>query len=438
MGELTPYWQSDDGRYVLYCGDVLDVLSRLPDETFQMCLTSPPYWALRSYLDDDDPLKGMEYGLEETPEQYVERLVGVFEEVRRTLRADGVVFLNLGDSYAGSGKGRNRDGTHQEGGKQGTSRGTIDGLLYKTETSGGLKPKDLVGIPWRTAFALQAVGWWLRSEIIWAKGVSGQKTVEEAVYQALVAADIQSEQIDAVMEQLDVYVGNPMIESCRDRPTRAHEHIFLLAKSRRYYYDTAYMQEPAKYPDDKRKPYAPGQVDKRGNGHDRGGGSIRKNAIPYRNNRDVWQIPTKGYKGAHFATFPITLITAPILAGSAARSCVGCGAPWARVVQRGNSEHHCRPGCGCKEKEGQMQNWSEGYRGYGGFSNTAVFTEDFTPSCRCGVDEHEPSTVLDPFAGSGTTGVVAYNCGRKFVGIELNREYCDLAVERFKAECGGS
>lgn len=174
-------------------------------------------------------------------------MVEVFREVRRVLRDDGTLWLNIGDSYAGSGKGRNADGTHQEGGKQGTNKGTVEGRLVKTSAP-DCKPKDLIGIPWMLAFALRADGWYLRQEIIWHK-------------------------------------PNPMPESVKDRCTKAHEQIFLLSKSPRYYFDTAAMQEVS--------------VDGSG----------------VRNRRSVWSVATRSYKGAHFATFPPALIEPCVLAG---------------------------------------------------------------------------------------------------------------------------
>lgn len=183
-------------------GDCRAILRSLPSESVQCCVTSPPYWGLRDYGHAD------QIGQEATPELFVQTLVEVFREVRRVLRDDGTLWLNLGDSYAGSGKGRNADGSHREGGKQGTSRGTIEGRLVKTHAP-DCKPKDLIGIPWRVAFALQADGWYLRQDIIWAK-------------------------------------PNPMPESVTDRCTKSHEYIFLLSKSPKYYYNAKAIAEPTR------------------------------------------------------------------------------------------------------------------------------------------------------------------------------------------------
>ena len=245
----------------------------LKDGCVQCVVTSPPYWGLRDYG------TAGQLGLEPTPAEYVEKMVAVFREVKRVLRGDGTLWLNLGDSYAGSGKGRNADGTHQEGGKQGTNAGTVVGLLTKTEAPDGLKPKDLVGIPWRVAFALQADGWWLRSDIIWAK-------------------------------------PNPMPESVTDRPTKAHEYLFLMAKSGWYYYNNDAIREPSedKLGTDRFKNGC-------GVGDRSSGGEVsldkhREYNPLGRNKRSVWTVTTQPYKEAHFATFPEALVEPCILAGS--------------------------------------------------------------------------------------------------------------------------
>jgi len=266
-------------------GDCREVLKTLPDCSVHCCVTSPPYFGLRSY---GIGTENGEIGLESTPDAYVAELVAVFREVRRVLRDDGTLWLNLGDSYAGSGKGRNADGSHQEGGKQGTSRGTIEGRLVKTYAP-DCKPKDLIGIPWRVAFALQADGWYLRQDIIWAK-------------------------------------PNPMPESVKDRCTKSHEYIFMLTKNARYYFDSDAIKEPANY--DGRKDtvmkgsakyqngYFPTDVNTQSialKGHER----WKENAdgVKVRNKRSVWTVTTKPYKEAHFATYPPDLIQPCIRAG---------------------------------------------------------------------------------------------------------------------------
>lgn len=249
--------------YTLHLGDCLQTLKTLPAESVQTCVTSPPYFGLRNYGHEG------QIGLEQTVDEYVDKLVQVFREVRRVLRDDGTIWLNLGDSYNGSG---GAGGDYGPGGlKEGQPR-------YPGRSIDGLKPKDLIGIPWRVAFALQADGWWLRSDIIWAK-------------------------------------GNPMPESVTDRPTKAHEYIFLLSKSAKYFYDADAIAEPCNLPDAAGVPFATRRVI---NGEvtvisrqDR-----TYNASGTRNKRSVWFVNTKPYSGAHFATFPEDLILPCIRAGS--------------------------------------------------------------------------------------------------------------------------
>jgi DNA modification methylase len=306
-------------------GDALAGLAQLPDESVQCVVTSPPYWGLRDYGNDG------QLGLEPSPEEYTARLVGVFREVRRVLREDGTLWLNLGDSYTSGGR-KERDPGRSKIHPAFEGESFADGL--RPDTPVGLKPKDLVGVPWRVAFALQADGWWLRSDIIWAK-------------------------------------PNPMPESVTDRPTKAHEYLFLLAKSQRYYFDQDAVREPSEYPDDNRKARQK-KDDYNTQMGNRGRvrsviNPINDKAYPQRNVRSVWTVPTQPFPGAHFAVFPPKLIEPCIKAGS-----------------------------------------SEG------------------------------DAVLDPFCGSGTTGVVALRLDRRFVGIEINPEYCELAWQRITCSPGSA
>lgn len=275
----------NDGDVRIWLGDVIDGLREMPNGLAQTCVTSPPYWGLRDYGADG------QIGLEDSPYAFVERLVKVFREVRRVLRDDGTLWLNLGDSYAAD-----RGGTYQPaetlaGGTSGrmsdgskTNRGRGDGYQpSRNARAYGLKHKDLCGIPWRVAFALQADGWYLRSDIIWHK-------------------------------------PNPMPESVTDRPTKSHEYLFLLSKSARYYYDADAIREPVS----ERLTFMGGSpMPEHGNhvrtdGH-RGKSVKRIYTEPKgANARTVWSIATKSYADAHFATFPTELPERCIKAGSRA------------------------------------------------------------------------------------------------------------------------
>jgi DNA modification methylase len=249
-------------------GDALTTLRTLPDASVHCCITSPPYYGLRDY--------GVEgqIGLERTPEEYIARLVGVFREVRRVLKDDGTCWINCGDSY--NAQPGQRKTTDKAGLKQGTSVGSVGAPSRCVD---GLKPKDLIGIPWMLAFALRADGWYLRQDIIWAK-------------------------------------PNPMPESVKDRCTKSHEYVFLLSKSAKYWYDAEAVAEDAAYPGDNRaertdtrKLVDPMCID---------GGSRARTGNPTgltRNRRSVWTLSTLPTPEAHFATFPIELPETCLLAG---------------------------------------------------------------------------------------------------------------------------
>lgn len=397
---------------IIHVGDALDVLRRLPDGLARTCVTSPPYWGLRDYGTEG------QIGLEADPAEYLARMVEIFREVRRVLAPDGTAWVNMGDSYiARSCAPGGLDGSTLEGSTEGQERakgarasrrrdravvmpargapkgtyrngsGTGQGMTSWSHRAQarlrasveGLKPKDLVGMPWRLAFALQADGWYLRSDVIWSK-------------------------------------PNPMPESVTDRPTRSHEYLFLLARAKTYYYDSAAIAEPLQPSTRVRlaqdidgqagssranggtRPDRPMKtVHRPPSGWDTGPGDHRARTGRYasgnkerrpgtetgrslshvgrgfpwdadeagglRNRRSVWTISTRPFKGAHFATFPPALVRPCILAGSA-------------------------PG----------------------------------------------DVVLDPFAGAGTTGLVASRLGRSFVGVEINPEYAAMALERIRAD----
>ncbi|MGR5531720.1 DNA-methyltransferase [Vibrio alfacsensis] len=268
----------DEYRDRLIIADSRQALVKIPEKTFQMCVTSPPYWGLRDYNMDG------QIGAEETIHEFIKDLVEIFREVRRTLKDDGLLWLNIGDSFTSGGRSwRDKD-------KKNPARG----MSYRAPTPEGLKPKDLIGLPWRLALALQDDGWYLRSDNIW-------------------------------------YKPNCQPESVKDRPTRSHEYVFLLSKSEKYYYDHESVKEPT------------------------------SDGRSMRNRRTVWEVKTKPFKGAHFAVYPPELVEICVKAGS---------------------------------REGDV--------------------------------------VLDPFFGSGTTGIVSRELGRSYYGIELNPDYAKIAIERLQ------
>jgi len=294
-------------------GDNRASLKSLPEQSIQTVVTSPPYWGLRDYGNDE------QLGLEATPDEFIEKLCQVFDEVWRVLKDDGTLWVNLGDSYAGNKSRASNNGRAGFGSKR-------EGVF--TKIGDGLKHKDLVGIPWRFAFAMQARGWYLRQDIIWAK-------------------------------------PNPMPESVTDRCTKSHEYIFLLTKSARYFYDHEAIKEPALTDPQARDKNAEGyQADYVGGDRFSAGERVF-GADGMRNKRDVWTVATKPYSDAHFAVYPPELIKPCVLAGS-----------------------------------------------------------------------REGDTVLDPFSGSGTTGEVALQNGRNYIGLELSPEYAALSEARITNAVG--
>ena len=327
-----------DDFVTIHHGDAWELAPTLAPQSIHTIVTSPPYWGLRDYGEPG------QFGLESTPEEYVARLVDLFALLRPALRDDGTVWLNLGDSFASS---TSNNGGYSEKstlagftspntkGRQANGAGDVRKLSH------GLKHKDLVGIPWRVAFALQADGWYLRSDIIWHK-------------------------------------PNPMPESVTDRPTKAHEYIFLLSKKARYYYDYEAIKDRGVSVGTDAKDAADRNADARGTEHSykeshksgtRTGGNLSAAyagvdwSTEGRNKRSVWTVPTRPFSAAHFATFPPDLI----------KPCIKAGCP-------------------------------------------------------------EGGTVLDPFMGSGTTAQVARSLGRKCVGFEMNDKYIEIAAEHRLAQ----
>jgi len=391
-------------------GNSVDVLKTLPSNSVQCCITSPPYYGLRSYLPVDHPDKPLELGLDETPDAYITRLVEVFREVRRVLRDDGTLFLNLGDSYAGGKTGR--DDADKEIRLRGNDGDTMrEGDIYRYSCSrkppAGYKPKDLLGIPWMAAFALRTDGWYLRSDIIWQK-------------------------------------VNPMPESVTDRPTKAHEYVFLLTKRDRYFYDEEAVREPNQI-----NPNI-GWGRQRLNGEnlhkyearthrapERGGDSDAFNTynsglLIGRNRRSVWSLSTKPYKDAHFATFPPELPRICMLAGTSEHGCcAACGAPYVRILHKGalipsGERQDVIPTYGNGETSCQRPGHAVS------FFKREKTTLGWQPSCACDAPR-TPCVVLDPFNGAGTTGLVAAQLGREYIGIDLNAEYLAMSERRIAA-----
>lgn len=322
-------------------------------------------------------------GLEPTPDLYIGHLVQVFRELRRVLRPDGTLWLNLGDSYSNGGR-KTRDSDDKL---------TARGMDQRPADLFGIKPKDLMGIPWRAAFALQADGWWLRSDIVWAK-------------------------------------TNAMPESVADRPTRSHEMVFLLTPSERYFYDHIAVMEPAVQSGRARKDRMGGN--KYGEGVKHSDGSVFRGAET-RNRRSVWTISTKPYKGAHFAVFPPDLVEPMIRAGtSEAGCCPQCGKPWVRVTERSVAENPAQHR-GSSFHHGKTRAAREALSSVGEGPRTAsVMTVGWKPDCLCPVHAPLPCVVLDPFGGSGTTAMVARRLGRNWEIIEGNPNYALLVEDRLR------
>lgn len=372
-------------------GDCREVLRGMPDGSVQCCVTSPPYYGLRDY-----GVAG-QIGLEPTPDEYVAEMVAVFREVRRVLRDDGTLWLNIGDSYAAPSKGT---GGATE--KQVTNAGAF--FAPRKFNMGDAKQKDLMGIPWLLAFALRANGWYLRSDIIWHK-------------------------------------PNPMPESVRDRPTSAHEHVFLLTKAQRYFYDADAIAEDATWPigeGDRTRgqtAYASAQAGAKGNPQRDSSGGVGGNGVT-RNARNVWTIATRPYSGAHFATMPPDLAERCIKAGTSERgACPACGAPWARqatrdLVPTAAVSWGTRPDERDAASDGRDQGSNRTRDGHVPGMAVRTTTTGWAPSCACPPREPVPSPVLDPFGGAGTTALVAERLGRASVLIDLNLEYKALAERR--------
>lgn len=513
-------------------GDALTILKKLPAESVHCVVTSPPYWQLRDYgtaewIGGDATCQHVapdragsrptlrcslcgasrldkQIGLEATPAEYIRTLVKVFRQVRRVLRSDGICWVNMGDTYASDSGGYNATGSRGATSHKKISAGTAAAVVKsqgRTNRS-GLKPKDLVGMPWRLALALQADGWWLRQDIIWAK-------------------------------------NNPMPESCRDRCTKSHEYVFLLSKSEQYFYDQVAIREPVSINtharlsqdlanqagsdrayggkkhngpmkavraggetgvgfghgyDPVQKPrvkradgaYADGKSERLGRGvawrdqnelanipagwatgtdrkhrdltgnfsearktlYDRReaeASGVKNNGsmdaalavMPeFRNKRSVWTISTEAFKDAHFATFPTALVEPCIMGGTSAHGCCpDCLTPWGRCKPRGIGGFDWRPQCAC-----YVERYAEDFQAPRSFRKREQRSRWSGRMQRVQkMPGHSawpvvPATVLDPFGGAGTTGLVADRLRRDAILIELNEKYAEIARARINRE----
>lgn len=406
----------------------MEQLRTMPSESVHCVVTSPPYWGLRDY-----GVPG-QLGLEASPYEYIEKIVTGFKELRRVLRSDGTLWLNMGDSYNGQGarapnRKANGDFSYRAGGR------AIE--------VGSLKSKDLIGMPWRVAFALQVDGWYLRQDIIWAK-------------------------------------PNAMPESVSDRCTKSHEYLFLLSKSEVYFYDAEAIKEPCstnthtrggginpkakqsgqhsrmrvdRDPRHTRKDQTPhlgraiqsgfaratshGTSVPRIRQNESFSGAISPGLVTHRNKRDVWAIATAPFPEAHFATFPLAIPLTCIQAATSERGCcASCGTPLRRIVERFDTGIRDKFPDGWESQAGHHGSFHHKGREAGKTGQEIWSTRTtgwMQECCRLFNLQPAPCVVLDPFAGAGTTGIAARKLERSFIGIELNPEYAQMAIGRIEA-----
>lgn len=374
----TPHWQND--LVQVYHGNARDILATLPDQSVQCVVTSPPYFGLRKYAIEANHA-GHELGSEPSVGEYIANLVAVFSEVHRVLRDDGACWVNLGDSYAGS-----RCGPQGGSGDLGGRTTTAAGIVFAAPQV-DVPNKSLIGVPWRFAFAMLDAGWILREEVIWHK-------------------------------------PSAMPASVKDRPTTAHESIFLFTKRPKYFYDHVAAREPCSP-----KTATVKTTPRKGAGTESTGEKLNKwmeeNGGRYnpltRNWRSVWTIAARPFKGAHFATFPPELPRRCIVAATSEHGCCpACGAPYRRLAEkqtitrpRPNSHtarHAAGNGVNATPNDVAGVDW---------------VTTGWAPGCQCPPAPPVPCTVLDPFGGSGTTGMVAAQLGRRAILIELSQQYIE-------------
>lgn len=480
MGQLGCFQEN-----TIVCGDAREVLAQMPGESVHLCITSPPYWGLRSYEgtecifggdeecehqwggDFAPPTKvgkqGMtedikwpaivkmqgkpsgsqfcslcgawrgQFGLEPTPEMYVEHTLEFLRAIWRVLRKDGTCWVNIGDSYAGS-------GVHAEyHANPGLSKAGKRHGAIATPVSSGLKPKDLVMIPFRVALAAQSDGAAdpKAMEII---GRMQTALLEDCETWEEVPPHIRREFERLEQEYCQAHEGawwvrqviiwekpNPMPESVNDRCTTSHEYVLLMAKSKRYYYDAEAIREPATTSE------WPGIGPQHGDIRDRGEKYEPMAVRTGRNKRSVWTIPTSPYSGPHYSTFPPALVEPMILAGSSLKVCAECGAPWERIVEREKQNVEYYPvGMASKQRE-VLDNEGKGrpfpYVSSGEKFSWATKTLGWRPTCSCNADT-KPALVLDPFCGTATVAQKCIEYGRDYVMIDIDPKSIELAKER--------
>lgn len=415
-------------------GDCRDVMRGMEAGSVHCVITSPPYWKLRDYGFDG------QLGLEETPDEYIAVMVDVFREVKRVLRSDGTLWVNIGDCYVGNSA------------SGGTGHRVDGGIPYRIGES-HIKPGvagNLVGIPWRLAFALQADGWILRRDIIWSKPNPMPESVNgwrwERCRVKVAPKNRDTDQTYAEYVGMEGHSGNSyrtatwqdcdgcpkckpngglVLRKGSGRCTTAHEYLFQFAKTGEYFYDCEAVKEKSA---GGRERFSGDQYGSKGlDGTRNDYGRLDKTVSHERNRRSVWEIATQPYPEAHFATYPEALVEPCIKAGTSERGCCpDCGAPWVRILEP-SEEAKARLGAAWHDHKDDL---GQGQRGTPpALKGPANITKGWRPSCEHN-GEPVPSTVFDMFTGSGVSGVAAVKLGRDFIGAELSAEYIELAGRR--------
>lgn len=456
-------WGDGVNPFTVVCGDARAMLRQLPEKSAHACVTSPPYFNLRSY--DSPPTTWSDgwvgaLGLEPNVDSYIQHLVEVFRTVRRVLRDDGSLFVVIGDSYAGGGNGggnNNRAGLDPSVDKNRQAEWKDSGRVPE-----GQRSKDLICVPWLLGLAMKAAGWYLRSDTIWSKANCQPESVRGSRWerckikiQSAPEADhgwgseahetkrrarIFNPEIGGQQYVQTEYMPCPGCPKCSDndglilrrgswRPTRSHEYVLQFSKTVDYYSDGEAVKEPA-------VSGANGSTFTKGKTAVTHGDSLgqgpRNYDSPTRNKRSVWHLASTPFKEAHFATFPTTLVEPCILSSTSEHgTCSTCGAPYARVVERTNMV--IRPS---ERREEAHAAGAGGGRTLtsGTMVSPATTTTGWRRTCSCTSRLVVPATVIDPFSGAGTTGLVARRLGRAFWGCDLNPDYVKMSIERIEGD----